>query len=387
MELKDMTLSDVEARISELAEAVNSPEQTAEQIDAMTEELKGLNERKAELHDIEERKADAKALEENEVSVTEVEVKEERKGEIEMKSVEEVRNSAEYIDAFANFIKTGKDEECRSLLTTNVDGGTIAVPDIVLAEVKTAWDANEIMSLVRTLEVKGNIKVQFEISGDDAVIHTEGSGAVAEESLSMGIVTLVPSSIKKWISISDEVEDMRSDAFITYIYRELTYKITKKLADTLVGKIAALTTADSTHVSATTIKKAIGMSTIAEAIANLSDDASNPVIVMNKLTFAEFKKVQYANGYGADPFEGLRVIFNNSLPAYTSATENQIFAIVGDFGYGALANFPSGRGISIKYDDLTKKEYDLVEILGRQYVAVEPVACKAFTLLAKPAAV
>ena len=32
---------------------------------------------------------------------------------------------------------------------------------------------------------------------------------------------------------------------------------------------------------------------IAEAIANLSDEATNPIIVMNKLTFAAFKEAQY----------------------------------------------------------------------------------------------
>ena len=128
------------------------------------------------------------------------------------------------------------------------------------------------------------------------------------------------------------------------------------------------------------------MATVSKAIGNLSDEASNPVIVMNKLTYAEFKTVQYANGYGADPFEGLEIRYNNTLPAYSAASENDVYMIVGDFGYGALANFPNGEGITFKFDELSKKKEDLVEILGREYVAVEPVACKAFTLVTKPAA-
>ena len=65
--------------------------------------------------------------------------------------------------------------------------------------VKTAWEREDLMSRVRTLSVKGNLKVQFEVSADGAVKHTEGYGAVNEESLVLGVVTLTPVSIKKWI--------------------------------------------------------------------------------------------------------------------------------------------------------------------------------------------
>ena len=37
----------------------------------------------------------------------------------------ELRNSEKYINAYAEYVKTGKEEEIRSLLTENV-GGTIA---------------------------------------------------------------------------------------------------------------------------------------------------------------------------------------------------------------------------------------------------------------------
>ena len=37
-----------------------------------------------------------------------------------------------------------------------------------------------------------------------------------------------PVSIKKWISISDEVVDLRGEAFLRYIYDEITYRIAKK---------------------------------------------------------------------------------------------------------------------------------------------------------------
>lgn len=385
MELKEMTIEQLEERKTELVAEIDG----CEEMDKLNELRTNIEAIKAEMESraqIEAEKAEIRsAVANNEVPVVEVQTFTEERTEV--KDMVEVRNSQEYVDAYANYIKTGNAEEVRSLLTTNVSG-TVAVPDFVYDEIKTAWDSNDIMSLVRKIEVQGNMKVQFEISATDAVIHTEGGAAVTEEELALGIVTLVPASIKKWIGVSDEALDMRGEAFLRYIYAELTKKIVDKLADTLITKIAALPTTvpvSGDKVSAATIKTAPAMGTVAQAIANLSDEARNPVIVMNKLTYATFKAIQYANGYGADPFEGLRVLFSSQLNSYDSAAEDDVYMIVGDFGQGALANFPNGDGVEIKVDDKTKMTEDIVRILGREYVAVEPVACKAFTLVSKPA--
>ena len=64
MEIKEMTLVDVEARLLELDALVETSENT-EEIEKMTEEVRALNERKVELAALEERKANAKELEEN----------------------------------------------------------------------------------------------------------------------------------------------------------------------------------------------------------------------------------------------------------------------------------------------------------------------------------
>ena len=377
-------LEEIEARKVEIREEVETTEEV-EKLEELNEEVDALTEEEKQITESQEQEEVAESLEEQpEVKAMAKEVSMEVKKE---ENNMEMRNTKEYIDAYAEYIKSGKDDEVRSLLTENVSG-TIAVPEFVLDEVKTAWDNNELLSLVRRTNVRGNLKVQFEISGSDAVVHTEGAYAVDEEELVEGIVELTPVSIKKWISISDEVMDLRGEEFLRYIYDELTYRIAKKAADELIGKIATLTNTASTNAPAVgVITKAPAMDTVAEAIANLSDDASNPTIVMNKLTYAAFKAVQYANGYGADPFEGLRVVFNNSLPAYSSASTNDVYMIVGDFGFGAIANFPNGEGIEIKFDELSRKKEDLVEILGREYVGLGVVANKAFTQVKKPAAI
>ena len=307
----------------------------------------------------------------------------ERKGETKM----EKRNSKEYIDAYAEYIKSGDDTEVRSLLTTNAEG-TVAVPDFVYDIVKTNWEKSDIMRRVKRISVDGNMKINFEYSSDSATVHGEGDEAVQEEGLGLGTVTLTPKSIKKWISISDEVNDLRGEAFLRYIYDELTTKIIKKAADELVGKIAALpatvNTSNPTSASANQITAAPAIGLVAEAIANLSDEAVNPVVIMNKLTWSKFKAAQYAAGYAVDPFEGLPVLFNNSLPAYDTATAGAVYMTVGDLENGALANYPKGEGVEIKYDDKTLMTSDMIKILGRQFVGAGVIADKHFANVKKP---
>ena len=99
------------------------------------------------------------------------------------------RDSKEYIDAYAEYIKGNKSaRDLRSVLTTENDttpNGTasVAVPSIVYDTVKTAWERNEIMSLVRKTYLRGNVKVGFEISGTGATIHAEGASAIDPENL------------------------------------------------------------------------------------------------------------------------------------------------------------------------------------------------------------
>jgi len=298
----------------------------------------------------------------------------------------EVRSTQKYIDAFAKYIKTGKDEEARSLLTENVSGGTVPVPTIVDGFVKTAWDREQIMSKVRKTYLKGNVKVGFEISATGAVVHTEGAAAPDEETLTLGIVTMTPSNIKKWITISDEALDLNGEAFLQYIYDELTYQIAKKAADILVGLIANSPAASTATAPAQAVVKAgIAQDTIVTAIGNLSDEAANPVVIMNKATYAAFKAAQYNGNFDADIFEGLEVVFNNSLPVYSAASENDVYAIVGDLGYGAQANLPNGDTISFVYDGLSLAESDLVKIVGREYIGLGVVAVNAFCNITKPA--
>lgn len=379
MDFKEMSIEQLEARKAEIFEAIELPEAD---LDALEEEARAIKD------EIESRKAEEAQKVEIRAAVAQGDgvVIEERNLQEETKvaNIEEIRNSADYINAYAEFIKTGDDAECRALLSENVSG-KVAVPELVYSIVKTAWAREGIMSRVRKAYVKGNLKVGFEISGTDAAVHTEGGDAVAEETLVLGIVNLIPASIKKWISVSDEVMDLRGEEFLNYIYDELAYRIAKKAADELVAKIEACGTVSTTTSPGVPVVTAasIGAGTIATAIANLSDEAARPTIMMNKLSWSAFKTVQYANNYGVDVFEGLDVVFNDTIKAFSAASTGDTYVIVGDLDQGALANFPAGEEMTFKYDDVTLATSDLVRVIGRQYVALGVVAPNAFVKIQK----
>lgn len=378
-EIMELDLDGIEARKAEMKAEIEQAADSAA-LDAIEAEKAIIEERIAQINaEVEKRKADMAAVIGGKGKT--IAKQEERT----MTDIKEYRNSKEYVELYADYMKSHDDTEIRAaLLSTNATGGTIPVPDFVYDIVKTAWDRNEIMRLVPRENLPGNLKVSFEISGSDAVIHTEGSGAVSEEDLVEGVVTLIPEYAKKWKSFSKTVYALRGEAFVRYIYDEIAYRVFKKVADTLIGKIAALPqTATATSPAAAKITGAPAIGLVAEAIGNLSDEATAPVVVMNKLTWAAFKQAQYAAGYNVDPFEGFAVHFNNSLPAYSTASSGAVYAIVGDFRQGALANYPNGDTIEYTFDTLTRKKENLVEVLGELMVAVEPVANKAFTLIAK----
>lgn len=375
MEFKEMTIEQLEERKAAIAAELDAPEAD---LDVLEEEVRAIKEELENRKAAETKRAEIRAAvaQGEGVTVQKVEIVEERK----TMTNAEVRASHEYNVAYANYIKTGNDAECRALLTENVSG-TVPVATYVEGRVRTAWERDGITARVRKTFLKGNVKIGYEIAADGAYIHTEASNtAVTEESLTLGIVNLIPQSIKKWISISDEVYDLAGEEFLDYIYDELTYRIAKKLADAIIADIEACGTQSATSLPAVPkfTSTAINCGLVAQALALLSDEAANPVVIMNKATWGAFKEAQAKNNYGYDPFEGLPVVFNDSIPAFSVATTGVTYAIVGDLGLGAQANFPNGQEIEIKFDDKTKMEYDLIRILGREYVGHAVVAPKAF---------
>lgn len=310
-----------------------------------------------------------------------------------MATFDEIRSSEAYVNAYANYIKTGDDKELRSVLTENgvtAQGPSAGAPVPVSVEerIRTAWDKDEILSRVKRTNVKGILKVGFELSATAASVHAEGANAPTEETLNLGIVSLVPETLKKWITISDEAFDLKGQAFLDYIMDEIEYRIIKLAADTVVADItSAPTTATKTACSVAHVETS-GAVDFVNAVAALSDEAQNPVIIMHKQSYAYYKGLAMAAGYAIDPFDGMQVLFNNTLDVATatpaSGAVNKI-AIVGDLE-GESVNFTNGYEPTIKIDDLSLAEKDLIKVVGRLPMGHGVTACGRFTVITKTGA-
>lgn len=379
MEIKEMTVEQLEERKNAIVAELDNE---GADLDALEAEVRSIKEELESRAAEEEKKVEIrKTVAETKAPVVVEKVEEEKR---EIMTNAEVRASKEYVDAFARYLVSENDAEVRSLLTENVSG-SVPVPAIVDEIIRTAWEKSDILSRVKKTNIRGNLKVAFELSADGAYVHTEGTAAPTEESLTLGIVTMIPKNIKKWIRVSDEAIAMGGETLVRYIYDELTYQIVKKLTALVIADIAgAPTSATSSAAAVSAITQNPALTTVATAFANLSDEAQNPVIIMNKLTYASFIGAQAGGNFSFDPFNGLPVLFSSALPAYTSASTNQVYAIVGDLA-GVQVNYPEGEGIVIKYDDLSEAEADLVKIVGRQYAAHALTANKMFCVIKKSA--
>jgi len=376
MEIKTMTVEEIEARKLEIAGLIETEDAD---LDALQEEVRTLNE------ELEARKAAAAKKEEIRTAVAAGAGSVIQKHE-EVKTVtnEEIRSSAAYTDAFAEYLKTGNDRECRALLTEQVSG-TVPVPKIVDGIIRTAWDSEPLLARVRRTYIRGNLKVAFERSADPAYVHTEGTTGLTEEDLALGIVEMIPRNIKKWITISDEAIAMGGEAFVRYIYDELTHQITKKLAALVVADITgAGTSHSSSAVGIPKINAAPSVTAIPTAASNLSEEARDLCVVMNRLTEASFISAYASASFAIDPFAGMTKIYSSALPAYSTASTNDTYAIVGDLS-ACQVNFPEGEDVVIKWDDLSLAEDDLVKVVGREYAAHAVTAPGRLARLTKPA--
>lgn len=396
-------LGKIETRSNEIMAEISTAE--GDELRALDAETKTLATERAELM---KKKAELEARQEEATKIQtggqRAEVlktpREERGTHMDINTL---KNSPRYIEAYARYIKTGSDAECRAilkaegledravestnaLLTDNAGAGnnTLPTPTVVEETIKTAWDNEPIMRRVHSVEVKGNLKIGFEFSSSDAVVKKEGEKAV-EGKIELGAVTLTPESLMKWVRISDEALDLDGEKFLQFIYDALAHKVAKLAADTVVKKInAAPAVATKTAPSVAEVVTT-GIADFVNAISKLSDEATAPVIIMNKQSYAYYKGLVLAANYNIDPFEGMDVLFNNSLPVADGKTEGT-YALVGDLGYGLEANFPRGKDINFKFDDLSEAESGLIKVVGRTPAAIEVVADKAFCKIVKKAA-
>lgn len=385
MTIEEIKALDIEALNQRVADIKVEMESEDSDIEALSAEVDAIEQRQMELKTAAKEAAEKRAA----VAADQMaEVIEERKEE-EIKMTDmEMRNTPEYGQAFIKGLLTDDFTEARALLTENVTGGSVPVPEVLENEIKNAWEEAQFLQFAKRTTYKGNVKVGFEVSATGAAVHVEGANAPQEETLVWGTVELKAESIKKWITVSDEALEGTTIDTLEEIYKEVAQKIVEKADEIAIGKViaapAATSAADGPGVPVSEVS-AIAADTIVNAVALLSGKAKDLRIVMNRQTKAAFEAVALGLSYGADIYDGLkdRIIFSDALKAFSAASDDETFVIIGDIGYGFQANFPAGNDVKIKVDDLSLAEKDLVKIVGRQYVGMGVVAPKAFVKINK----
>lgn len=363
--IKTFTNEQIEARKAEIMTEIDTADQA--KLDTLNAELDALEARRKELEIAETREKMRKVAAGAGKVIAKTEEKEER-------SLKSVLESREYIDAYAEYVKTGKDKECRALLTDLVDGGSVPVPTYLENRIATAWERASLISRVRRTTIRGVVKYPFEYSATPASVHTEGDEAPAQEELVLGAVEISPVMIKKWITISDEVLELKGQEFLDYIYDEIEQRILEQADGGVVTSIkSAPETATQQAAGVRVLTQSFDAFTIFNAQAELVAEAVNPVAIMNRKTyfntFMSLKdlsdrpiyNVVSDNGRPTYFLNGLEVIFTNKL------NENEL--IVGDLD-GAVVNLPNGREVTFVTDPYTLAEDDLVKIVGKMYAGI-----------------
>ena len=363
-EIKEYSMEQIEKREAEIKAEIDTAD--AGKLEELENEHKALEERKAVLvEETEKRRADMKAVIEGAGTVVT------KPAEKETRSLETVKASQEYVDAFAEYLKTGSDAECRSLLTDLVDGGSVPTPTVIDDFINTAWERANLVSRVRRTTIKGTAKYPFEYSATGASVHKEGAAAPDEETLVLGTVSVEPEMLKKWITISDEVLALKGQAFLDYVYDEIEERILEAADAAIVAAIkAAPAAATKTAAGVRVLSQSFDAFTIFAAQAELVAAARNPVAIMNRKTYFNtfmsladtagrpIYNVVSENGRPTYYINGVEVIFDNTLD------EDEL--IVGDLN-GIIMNLPDGQEVSFVTDPYSLAEKDLVKIVGKMY--------------------
>jgi hypothetical protein len=159
----------------------------------------------------------------------------------------------------------------------------------------------------------------------------------------------------------------------------------EKLVSELVSKVnAADTTHGDTAIGIPKVTSAPSVTLAQNAADQTSEEATDLCVVLNPLSISAFRDAAAGAYFGMDPFAGMTVIKCSALPAYSSASANAMYGIVGDLK-ALQVNYPEGEGVNTIWDPYTYAEDDMVKVVARQYAGYGVTAPGRLVKLCKPA--
>lgn len=223
MELTNMTLEEVEARLSAIGPEIDAATEV-EAVNALAEEKRGLVERQKELKDLAERKAIAQALTDGTAQGSTVETHS-LITEKETNNMEEKRfavDSAEYRSAWLRNLQ-GREltiEERAAVTASSV------IPTQTMNKIIGILESNPLIGAVDLTTFPGGISYPAETTCNDA--SWVAMDAASTDSADVyGAVTLGAYKLIKTVSINADVQSMAIDAFEDWLVVKLANKIEK----------------------------------------------------------------------------------------------------------------------------------------------------------------
>lgn len=354
MDINEMTIEQIEARMAEIETQIESEGADLEALNAETDELIA---RKAAIKEAAEEKRDLldKVAAANDITVI---------AKSEEKENNTMEKRAEMIDALAEYLKGRATPEQRALLLSENVSGDVAISKIVDNWIWTDWDKSPILSRIRKVYVRGNYAVQYEASATGAAKHTEGGEKPTEETLTLATINFLAQYFKKWIRVSDTVLALRGQEFMDYLMREFGHQLAIALENEVVAEIAGSTLAAA-------VTNPLDSTAAMAGFAALSDEATNPVVIISKANYAAIMNERTTAGDRiVDPFNGMEVLFNNTVTGM----------LVGDLD-GVVGNFPEGEEFKFIVDDKSLAEEDLVKIVGKILCSIHLVRPNGFAVV------
>lgn len=328
MDIKNMNLEEVIARLSELDEEVRVAEDI-EIVNKAAEEKTELLERKREIETIEARKAEIRKV----VDLPATEIIKEFKEERTMTIMNGV-SSTEYRNAYLKHLVGGDmTVEERAAFTHTTANTTAPLPTTMLNEI---WDLvskqHVIMGDIKTYRTGTILEVvkHTAIAKGKAAIVAENAANADDEQNTFVKVTLSGKDFSKHVVISYAMAAMSIDALESYLVNEIALSIGEALADDTIATIKTGTAAGNKVPSAGV--KALTFKELAELFGKLKK-VSNRVVYVNNATFYNYI-VSMVDTTGRPIFQpslqpgAMGVLLGATVKIEESVLDNEVF--VGD---------------------------------------------------------
>lgn len=285
MELNEMTLQDVEARLSAIDGEIEGATEL-EAVNALAEEKRNLIERQKTLKDLAERKATAKMLQSGVVA---------GKPHEEDTDMEEKRtfavDTAEYREAFLKNLQ-GRElsAEERAAVTASA-----AIPTVTMNKIIGILEKTPLIAAVDVTSIPGNVTYPAEGTINDAAWVAMGTAA-NDSADTLTSVSLGAYKLIKTVEITADVQAMGIDAFETWLVNRLANKIAKAIDAGIIngggstsGQCLGIAVSKSTQ-DGTYTKTTMKWSDIPKIIGTLKTEyLPNASFVMNRPMF--FNKI------------------------------------------------------------------------------------------------